>query len=312
MFLGKSNAFAISKKLGLSENLITRAKSLLSEDTINIEELLKNIYDDKVLIEKEKEKILEDSEKIEKLKASLQNEKDDISSKKTEIISKAKSEAKDILLDAKEDAKNILKEMENSKDSKKINNLRNTLNEKLNSYSEVEESEEIQEPISKDKAIIGQNVFIPSLNKYGCIISNVNSSNKVMVQIGNMKASFEIGKLVLSENNEKSSKVQDAKVKNNLSETSYKNRSEYSPRNVLTEINVIGYNVEEAIYVIDKFLDNAALSKLEFVRIVHGKGTGILGKGIQKYLKNHPHVLSYRYGTFVEGEMGVTVVEIKR
>ena len=305
---GKSNAFEISKKLGLNDEILSRAKSFMTDESINIEELLKNIYDNKLLIEKEKEKILKDSEEIEKIKNSLQNEKDDISSKKSEIISKAKEKAKNIILEAKEDANEILKEMESSKDTKKLNKLRKDLNDKLENYKKNNEttSNNIQNSLSKEDAKNGIEVFIPSLNQSGIIVSNLSTSNKVMVQIGNIKMNFDISKLIKKSNSSTTTST------NNLSKVAnYSKKTSFTPRDVSTEINVIGYNVEEAIFVIDKFLDNACMSKLETVRIVHGKGTGILGKGIQKFLKSNPHVKSFRYGTFGEGEMGVTVVELK-
>lgn len=305
---GKSNAFEISKKLGLNDEILSRAKSFMTDESINIEELLKNIYDNKLLIEKEKEKILKDSEEIEKIKNSLQNEKDDISSKKSEIISKAKEKAKNIILEAKEDANEILKEMESSKDTKKLNKLRKDLNDKLENYKKNSEttSNNIQNSLSKEDAKNGVEVFIPSLNQSGIIVSNLSTSNKVMVQIGNIKMNFDISKLIKKSNSSTTTTT------NNLSKVAnYSKKTSFTPRDVSTEINVIGYNVEEAIFVIDKFLDNACMSKLETVRIVHGKGTGILGKGIQKFLKSNPHVKSFRYGTFGEGEMGVTVVELK-
>ena len=305
---GKSNAFEISKKLGLNDEILSRAKSFMTDESINIEELLKNIYDNKLLIEKEKEKILKDSEEIEKIKNSLQNEKDDISSKKSEIISKAKEKAKNIILEAKEDANEILKEMESSKDTKKLNKLRKDLNDKLENYKKSNETtpNNIQNSLSKEDAKNGVEVFIPSLNQSGIIVSNLSTSNKVMVQIGNIKMNFDISNLIKKSNSSTTTST------NNLSKVSnYSKKTSFTPRDVSTEINVIGYNVEEAIFVIDKFLDNACMSKLETVRIVHGKGTGILGKGIQKFLKSNPHVKSFRYGTFGEGEMGVTVVELK-
>ena len=305
---GKSNAFEISKKLGLNDEILSRAKSFMTDESINIEELLKNIYDNKLLIEKEKEKILKDSDEIEKIKNSLQNEKDDISSKKSEIISKAKEKAKNIILEAKEDANEILKEMESSKDTKKLNKLRKDLNDKLENYKKSNEttSNNIQNSLSKEDAKNGIEVFIPSLNQSGIIVSNLSTSNKVMVQIGNIKMNFDISNLIKKSNSSTTTST------NNLSKVAnYSKKTSFTPRDVSTEINVIGYNVEEAIFVIDKFLDNACMSKLETVRIVHGKGTGILGKGIQKFLKSNPHVKSFRYGTFGEGEMGVTVVELK-
>lgn len=303
---GRSNAFEISKKLGLDDSILSSAKEFINSDTIHIEELLKNIYDNKLLIEKEKESIEKESENISKIKLALQNEKDDISTRKNEIILNAKKQAKDIILDAKEDANEILKEMESSKDTKKLNKLRKSLNDKLDNYSLENESSMIESSnsLSVEDAKIGTQVFIPSLNQSGSIISKPNNADKVMVQIGNIKMSFEISKLTLLNTENK------IKPKSNPS-TNYSNKTDFTPKNISTEINVIGFNIEEATFAIDKFLDTASMSKLELVRIIHGKGTGILGKGIQKFLKSHPHVKSFRYGTFGEGEMGVTVVELK-
>ena len=198
--------------------------------------------------------------------------------------------------------------MESSKDTKKLNKLRKDLNDKLENYKKNSEttSNNIQNSLSKEDAKNGVEVFIPSLNQSGIIVSNLSTSNKVMVQIGNIKMNFDISNLIKKSNSSTTTST------NNLSKVSnYSKKTSFTPRDVSTEINVIGYNVEEAIFVIDKFLDNACMSKLETVRIVHGKGTGILGKGIQKFLKSNPHVKSFRYGTFGEGEMGVTVVELK-
>lgn len=142
------------------------------------------------------------------------------------------------------------------------------------------------------------------LGKNGIITSLPNDSNEVEVQIGNLKTNINIGKLMKIKNNI-----------NNKSHTTYipknKNAVISKSKNISPEINVIGLNVEEANQIIDKYLDDANLSKLETIRIVHGKGTGKLRVGIHSFLKKHPHVKSFRMGTYGEGEMGVTVVTLK-
>lgn len=298
---GKSNAFAISQKLGLNSSILENAKKLINEDTATIEDLLKEIYDSKALIETEKEKILQDSEKISILKEKLENEQKDISEHKKEYIKKAKQDAKEILLQAKQDANEIIKEMEHSKnDNKKLNNLRNKLGNKLSETTDLEKEISNDNPIEESEIKPNTIVYIPSFDKNGTILSYPNQSKKVNIQIDNIKTNLHISEL---------SKVKSIDtISDNII---IKKDSNFSPKKVETELNIIGLNIEESTFLVDKFLDNAVISKLENVRIVHGKGTGALGKGIQNYLKSHPHVKSFRYGTFGEGEMGVTIVELK-
>ncbi len=298
---GKSNAFAISQKLGLNSSILENAKKLINEDTATIEDLLKEIYDSKALIETEKEKILQDSEKISILKEKLENEQKDISEHKKEYIKKAKQDAKEILLQAKQDANVIIREMEHSKnDNKKLNNLRNKLGNKLSETTDLEKEISNDNPIEESEIKPNTIVYIPSFDKNGTILSYPNQSKKVNIQIDNIKTNLHISEL---------SKVKSIDtISDNII---IKKHSNFSPKKVETELNIIGLNIEESTFLVDKFLDNAVISKLENVRIVHGKGTGALGKGIQNYLKSHPHVKSFRYGTFGEGEMGVTIVELK-
>lgn len=298
---GKSNAFAISQKLGLKPEILENAKKLINSDTAKTEDLLKEIYDSKALIEAEKEKTLLYSTEIERLKKQLENETKDLNTHKKEYMQKAKQEAREILLDAKQEANSIIKEMESeTNNSKNLNKLRNKLTSKLHEINQTTEKTKEQIPELNESDIQpGTVVYIPKFNKNGTILSYPNQSKKFNIQIDNIKTTLTI------------SDVTTAKKEENKKEILTKKNTNFTPKKVRTELNVIGMNIEEATFLVDKFLDEASLSKLEFVRIVHGKGTGILGKGIQKYLKSHPHVKGYRYGSYGEGEMGVTVVEIK-
>lgn len=298
---GKSNAFAISQKLGLKQEILENAKKSINSDTAKTEDLLKEIYDSKALIESEKEKTLQYSNKIERLKQKLENETTDLEEHKKEYLQKAKQEAREILLSAKQEANDIIKEMESEKNnSKNLNTLRNKLTSKLHEVNQTPESplEETQK-IDESQIKPGAIVFVPKFNKNGTILSYPNQSKKFNIQIDNIKTTLTPSQITIAKNTETKKEI------------ITKKQSTFVPKNVRTELNVIGMNIEESIFLVDKFLDEAAVAKLETVRIVHGKGTGILGKGIQKYLKSHPHVKSYRYGTFGEGEMGVTIVELK-
>lgn len=304
---GKSNAFEISRKLGLSEEIIENAKSNLTKKDVDFEELLKNIYDNKSKIEHEKAQISEELEKIETLKKSLERDNSKLLEQEKNLINDAKIKARDILLEAKEEANSIISDMNKiSEDvsdisNSKLNNLRNKLNNSIKNISleATKDNSNTSNSISKDEAVPNTNVFVTTLGKNGVIVSNISKSNEVQVQVGSMKMSINIKYL---------QKLKSPAV-NKSANTSHVSVSK--TRNAKSEINIIGLNVDEATFVVDKFLDDCALAKLETVRIVHGKGTGKLRDGIHKFLKSNPHVKSFRMGTYGEGEMGVTVVTLK-
>lgn len=306
---GKSNAFSISKKLGLNKGIIDRAKSFIDDNNISIEEILKNIYEDKITIENEKENILKNSTQIELLRKSLQNEVTSVKEKEQKIIENAKNEARQILLNAKEEASKSIKDINaiyenlDSSSLKDLNNIRNKLNNSVkNIYNAtiIDELKTLNKAIKPEDIYIGQEVFVSNLNKVGTVLSLPNKSKQVQVQVGSAKLNVKISNIYEASNNSKKAT------------TSYgKSYSSFKAKSISPEINVIGYNIEEAIFAIDKYLDDCYISRLNTIRIVHGKGTGILRKGIHDFLKKHPHVKNYRLGTFGEGEMGVTVVELK-
>lgn len=301
---GKSNAFAISKKLGLDEQILNVANAHLKEDKVSIEELLKNIYDNKLKVEKQVEETEKNLRQVEALRKSLEKKQDDVLEKRAKMLEDAKLEARDILLSAKEEATEIIHELSASVDLKKANNLRNKLNDKIRNINSVHYSGQDNsfEAINKNDIKDGLNVYISSLGTNGIILGNtVNKSNEVQVQVGSMKMNVK-----LSDLRKLSSNVSTSKSTGKVTTEKSSKTKVISP-----EINVIGQNVDEAIYVIDKYLDNCASANISPVRIVHGKGTGKLREGIHSFLKKHPHVKSFRIGTFGEGEMGVTVVEIK-
>lgn len=326
---GKSNAFAISRKLGLPESILERAESLLTEDNISIEELIKNIYDDKLLIEKEKEKILKNSNQIEMLRKQLETNVSDVEDKKNEIIRKAKNEAKSILISAKEDANDIIKKLnelcENAnKDSlKEANLLRTSLNKNLKdtltNNSENLNTSKISNNIDNmqtRKLSKGLEVLVKPFNMIGTILTLPNKSNEVIVQFGNTKTNIKVENLEilnLKTNNStafnSTSSTSGSSYNKNNSKS--KSTSTLKSTSISSEINVIGLTVEDAIFKIDKYLDDCYIANLPSARIVHGKGTGRLRDGIHAFLRKHPHIKNFRLGSFGEGEMGVTIVEFK-
>lgn len=266
---GKSNAFAISKKLGLKDEIINMASSLLKNDDASIEELMKNIYDNKLAIEKEKEEIHKNARQIEVLRKDLENENNIQKERRNKIIEQAKNEARQIISSAKNEANSVIKELNNLEkgDLSKANNLRNKLNDSLKDVS----------PSTSDTGLNLE--MLKSLNDKFSLKNNKLNTNSSQKHTPHSSVTFSKG-------------------------------NTYKSQTISSEINVIGMNVDEATFLIDKYLDDCAIAKLSPVRIVHGKGTGKLREGIHKYLKTNPHVKSFRLGTFGEGEMGVTVVEL--
>lgn len=308
---GKSNAFAISKKLGLDNSILKRANSLVEKNDINIEDLLKGIYDNKLEIEKQKEETAKNLNQVELLRKKLERDYSDLEEKANKALINAKAKARDILLDAQENADKIIKEMNNlSKKNPKnsmqeLYDLKNEINVKIKDVMYGNSSNE-KGNLNLEDIKIGMNVFVIPLNKDGIVTSLPNDSSDVEVQIGSLKTSVNIDKLMKSNNKTNNIPKNVAMIKSKNNNASINKSKTISP-----EINVIGLNVEEATQIIDKYLDDANLSKLETVRIVHGKGTGKLRQGIHSFLKTHPHVKSFRIGAYGEGEMGVTVVTLK-
>jgi len=303
---GKSNAFAISKQLGLDDSVINRATEFMDNDTIQIEDVLKGIYDNKLRIEQEKKEIDASLKEIQELKASLAKDDSAVKQKEKELIENAKLEAREILSDAKETATKIIKEMnsiyENSDSVKELNNLRNSLNDSLKKNTSRNINTVIPEgSLKKEDIKVGMSVYVNTLMQDAIVLTNPDKSNNVQIQVGNIKTKVNINVLSKSISNSQKEIPIDKNRAMNL-----------KTKETSTEINVIGQTVDEALPAIDKFLDNCFLAKIETARIVHGKGTGKLRTGIHAFLRKHPQVKDFRVGTYGEGEMGVTIVTMKK
>lgn len=296
---GKSNAFAISKTLGLKQEILDNAESLIDSSTIRSEELLRKIYDDKLKIEEEKEEIDKSLAEIETLKQSLEKDNSLLEEQANSILSNAKVQARNILLQAKEEADTLIKEMKHINDSQQMYNIKQNLNERIKEIKF--EQKENSSTLSSGDIQLGMSVFVTTLGQDGIVLSLPNKNNEVQVQVGTLKLNIKVSKLAKGKTSPHVNKTV----------TKKQSQTELKGSTISNEINVIGYTVDEATFAIDKYLDNCYLSALSSVRIIHGKGTGVLKNGIHQFLKKHPHVKSFRMGTFGEGEMGVTVVELK-
>ena len=268
-----------------------------------LEDLLKKIYDDKAKIETEKAQTVKALEEAQKLRDSLRNQHSNVSEREKELISNAKQEAKQILLDAKETANSLIRDISSTNSASQANKLRNKLNDKIASVSATSENaviDSISPAILRENIKPGLNVYVSNLKTNGTVVSNISKDDTVQVQIGMMKMKVDIKNLhetssASTSGKNKSGKNSGAQISNG---SNYSQKSSFKAQSVSPEINLLGMTVDEAIPIVDKYLDDCYIAKLSPVRIVHGKGTGALRNGIQKYLKTNKIVDNFRPGTF--------------
>lgn len=307
---GKSNAFAISKKLGLSDTLIEDARTRISSNEQNFEDLLSDLEASRITIEKEQAEINRYKSEIAALKQQLKNKQEKLDESRDAILRKAKEEANQILQEAKDTADEAIRNFNKygttrpsiQEMEKQRTNIREKMaaNEKKNSK---EKDTAIYNPKVPKKLRIGDSVKVLSMNLTGTVHSLPNAKGDLFVQMGILRSQVNIKDLVLIEDaapgSKKYAKTGAGKLKMSKSAS------------VSTEINLIGKTVDEAIALLDKYLDDAYLAHLPSVRIVHGKGTGALRSAVQSHLKRQSYIKSFHLGEFGEGDAGVTIAEFK-
>lgn len=305
---GKSNAFEISKRLGLKEDIINYARTLISKENIEFEDVLQAIEKDRIAIEENRAEAERYRLEVEKLKEDLAREKEKTREMREKILQKAKEEARNILKQAKEEADNIVKELrviseEIEKDRiKRIQEAQEKLKKKLEK-AEAEVSSGIFNIKSNDppkNLKVGETVEVLPYNQLGTVLEEPDENGNVKVQVGIMKITAHISTL------RRSQKEEEARAKSSI-----KNIIGSKTKDIKTEIDLRGKNLDEAFLELDKYLDDVYISGVKEISIIHGKGTGVLRDGIQKYLKSHKYVKSFRLGKYGEGGDGVTIVEMK-
>lgn len=303
---GKSNAFEISKKLGLSESLIHQAKEYVHQDNIAFEDVIASIEKSRKTAEVERDEAIRIRLEVEKLKKTLTDKEGKWLEKRDEMMRKAKEEAKDLLREAKDEVDEILRSMreikrENSQyKNKEIEEMRRRLQSGIGKVTDTVIDADIESELAPDNVLIGDSVKVLSINQEGTVMTLPNDKGDLTVQVGLMKMNVNLKQLVLL-----SKKKKDDKVFQKLKETRSTSMS------IRPEFDVRGENLEDAITKVDKYLDDAALSSLSHVRIIHGKGTGVLRKGLHEHFKHHPHVRKYEFAAYNEGGNGATVIELK-
>lgn len=308
--LGKSNAFAISKKLGLSDTLIEDARTRISSNEQNFEDLLSDLEASRITIEKEQAEINRYKSEIAALKQQLKNKQEKLDESRDAILRKAKEEANQILQEAKDTAdeaiRNFNKYGTTRPSIQEMEKQRTNIREKMaanEKKSSKEKDTVIYNPKVPKKLRIGDSVKVLSMNLTGTVHSLPNAKGDLFVQMGILRSQVNIKDLVLIEDaapgSKKYAKTGAGKLKMSKSAS------------VSTEINLIGKTVDEAIALLDKYLDDAYLAHLPSVRIVHGKGTGALRSAVQSHLKRQSYIKSFHLGEFGEGDAGVTIAEFK-
>ena len=306
---GKSNAFAISGKLGLPDFIIEDAKKRLSEQDVSFEDLLSDLEASRRTIEKEQEEIAVYRREAEALKQKAKESQAKLDEQRDRILREANEKANAILREAKEVAdetiKNFRKFGRENISAAEMEKERDRLRRKINDTAAAS-SLKAQKPKKKYKPSdfkLGESVKVLSMNLTGTITSRPDSKGNVTVQMGILRSQVNISDLEIIE---EPSPYAPKKLKH-----SSKGRIGMSKSlSVSPEINLLGKTVDEAVAELDKYLDDALLSHLNTVRIVHGKGTGALRKGIHEYLRRQKHVKSYHLAEFGEGDAGVTIVEL--
>lgn len=312
---GKSNAFAISSKLGLPSYIIDDAKSRISKKDESFEDVLTELENNRVIIENEKAEIEKLKREIELLKKDYENRQKKLLESKDKIIREATEEAREILQDAKNTADTAIRDLmkkENRGDIRSMERNRTKLREKIdNTNSKVSiNSSTVKRKKNKPSDFkLGEDVRIISLNMEGTINSLPDSKGNLYVLCGIMRMQAKMDDIEFIDKPDII--VKDMKFKSgDLSKKSHQ-KSLSKASSISMEINLLGKMVDEAIAELDKYLDDAYLSHLSSVRIVHGKGTGALRNAVHNYLKNVSYVSSYRLAEYGEGDAGVTIVEFK-
>ena len=307
---GKSNAFAISRKLGLPDYIIEAARSQIDTSSLDFESLISDLERSKKTIEEEEQKAAAYREEIAALRNQLKEKQESLEQQRAKLLKNAREEAMEIIEEAKEIADAAIRKYQKwernpaKADNKAMEAQRSKLRDKMKAINgDMNKPKKQRRSGHKAEDFrIGDTVYIISMDAMGTVQSLPNTKGEISVQAGILHITLPITDCEITDAPaEEPSKPARNKARLNLERAS----------SIRPEINVIGLTVDDAITKIDKYLDDALLSNLSQVTIIHGKGTGALRKGIHDYLKRQKHVASFRNGEFGEGDMGVTILELQ-
>lgn len=310
---GKSNAFAISRRLGLDERVIGRANDILSDEDIKFEDVLTDLEANRAKAREERESAERMQREMKELHKNVEADRIKLKENKSRILEEARREAKLIVMDARDEANKIIRELEKLRNETKTDKVSEKVKKAREDLKEKQESlDRKMKNASQPKKIyteppknlkLGETVKIVDMNETATIIKTPDKNGMVKVQAGIIKLDVHITNLKRVED-KTSKELADRYVKTTKA-------FESKTKNVSTELDIRGENVEEAYMSVGKFIDDCYLANISPVSIIHGKGTGVLRKGVHEILKKHKYVKDFRLGRYGEGETGVTVVELK-
>ena len=306
---GKSNAFAISEKLGLDKNIIENAKSMIDTNDLKFEDVIATLEESKLTIDRERKLIEEYKNEIETLKNKVKRQEEGLNNRADSIIRQAKEKAHEILYDAKTLADSTIKTMKSSGiDLKSTVDERTKLNKGLTEAADslIEKVKGPSQPLSAKKIKIGAMVKVLPLNAEGIVETLPDKDYNLFVRIGILRTQVNLRELELVKSD--NIKIEGTKIKKTYSKTGASKIKLEKSYVVKTEINLIGMTTDEALFELDKYIDDAYLAHLPTVRIIHGRGTGALKNAIKEYCRKSKVIKEYRGGDFTEGGDGVTVV----
>ncbi|MFA7637664.1 MAG: endonuclease MutS2, partial [Monoglobales bacterium] len=304
---GKSNAFAISKRLGLPEYIIKKAESRMSAESVKFEDVIGELKTKRdaataALAENEKMRI-----ETERLRAEIERRSKEINEKRNKILEEARIKAKEIVENAREETSEIIKQVRklevSGKNLAEMEALRKKITEKSSDYTDKISKNKAKSNTKASDIRLGMTVRILSLGELGEVVNLPNSNGDFNVQVGIIKVKTNLKDVVPA--NDENSEKEGQKI------LIARNRIESKSANIKTELDLRGMLAHDAVMETDKFIDDAALASLKKISVIHGKGTGALRNAIHDYLKNNKLVKGYRLGSFGEGDTGVTIIELK-
>lgn len=311
---GKSNAFSISSKLGIPEDIIENAKKRVSDDDRRLEDVISRLEQSRRELEKQNEEVAALKKLEAELTASLEKEKERFEESKDEEFEKARVQAMRIVENCRFQSDKLLEELADIRKERSKEEFEKRASEaKAKSRGSIDKMYNEANPVRKKMVSEykpprpykrGDSVFVIELGKKGILAGDPDSNGNVFVQVGIMKTKTNVSKLRLVEEEK-------VTVSNKRASVSKSKVSGKMERKSSLEVDIRGCAVDEGIHEVDMFIDNAVLVNAGIITIIHGKGTGLLRQGIQRHLRSHPSVKSFRNGVFGEGEDGVTVVELK-
>ena len=303
---GKSNAFTIAGRLGLSERVLEKANTFVTEREMQVADLIDNLGETHREIELEKQKVKTGRQAVEKQSKALEEKTIRLDEEFEILLALAKDEASELVRQAKREADALIEELKDAlkKENKQQQDIEKArqgfrrISAKLDNGRQVQRS---SSGLAADQIMLGQTVYMTKIRQKGQVLKLPNANGEVLVQAGIMKVMVPLSELKLAQEEKKIVPKYSRQMSIGLRKA----------EEIRSEIDLRGMLVEEGTYALDKYMDDAVLGGIGLIYVIHGKGTGAMRAGIQDFLKGHPHVRSFRIGEYGEGDSGVTVVELK-